>query len=92
LASTQQSGEQHLVQGCGLFGIHPRQGRLGGVLHAEMVKPFALRLHVIGDVPETFPARQLPDQHGQELTPAVIGAEFLPRMMYFGKSIELMSR
>ena len=71
MASTQQLGEQHLVQCSGLLGIRPRQGRLGGVLHAEMVKPLALRLQVIGDVPETFSARQLPDQHGQKLTPAV---------------------
>ena len=59
-----------------------------GFLHAEMVEPLALRLQVIGDVPEVFSARQLPDHHGQRLTPAVIWAKFLPSMMALGKSIE----
>ena len=55
-----------------MFGIHPSQGCFASFLHAEMVELLSLRLQVVGDVPEAFSARQLPDQQGEELTPAVI--------------------
>jgi hypothetical protein len=67
-----------------LFGIHPRQGCLGGSLHAEVVEPLALRQKIVGDVPEALSSGKLAGQHGEELAPAVVGPKFLPGMVHVG--------
>ena len=92
LAPVQQPSKQDLIEGSRLFGVDPSQGCFGGALHAEVIEPIALGLQIVGDIPETFSAGKLADQHGDELAPAVEGTEFLPRMMRLGKRIEFISR
>jgi hypothetical protein len=78
------------VAGCPAFtGARPR---FEGFLHAEVIETLALRLQVTGDIPKTFPTGHLSVQHSQKLTPTVAETELLSRMMYLGKSIELISR
>ena len=50
LAPIEQSGEQRLEECRRLFSVHSRKGCLGGLLHAQMVQPFALRLEIVGDL------------------------------------------
>jgi len=57
-----------------------------------MVKAFSLGLEIICDIPQALSARELADQHGHELAPAVVRAEFLSRVMDFGVILKIMSR
>ena len=92
LAPVQQPGEQCLIESSGLLCVDTSQGCFGGSLHTKMIEPLALRHEIVGDVPEAFSAGKLADQHGEELTPAVVGTKFLPRMVHLGKSVEFLSR
>lgn len=62
-----------------------------GNAKALAASPFE-QILAIGDVPEAFSAGNLPDQHGQELTPTLVCAEFFSRMMAFGKRVKFISR
>ena len=57
-----------------------------------MVQTALLSLQVVSNVTKAFPSRQLSDQHCHKLAPAVIGSEFLTRMMNFSMVVEIMSR
>ena len=92
LTTIEQSGEQRLEERRRLFGVHSRKGCLAGLLHAQMVQPFALSLEIVGDVTEAFSSGKLPDQQGQELTPTIVGTEFLPGVMCLGQRVEFISR
>lgn len=56
-----------------------------------MVEFGGLSGNIHDQIPQAFPARNLADEHGHELAPAIEGAKFLAAMVLFGDGIKFMS-
>jgi hypothetical protein len=62
------------------------------LLHAQVVDPLSLRGNIANQITQALSPTQLRNHHGQELTPSIEGAEFLPSMMFVGQILKIMSR
>ena len=60
--------------------------------HAQVIDPFSLTGNIANQVVQALSTSELCDHHGEKLTPAIEGAEFLPSMMFAGQVFKIMSR
>ena len=92
LAFVEEFFKYCLVKRGRLLLVNTCQSSSGSWLHAKVVKVGSFSFKIMCNIPETFTAGKLPDNHRHKLAPTAVGAELLSVMMDFGITIKNMSR